>query len=59
MNEMRVEFSAIVEVPDDVKLSDIEDWLRFELGATGQLSGDNALVHTDLVTVGCRDVRVG
>lgn len=56
---MRVEFSAIVEVPDDVKLSDIEDWLRFELGATGQLSGDNALVHTDLVTVGCRDVRVG
>lgn len=55
---MKVTFSAEVEVPDGTPMKDIENWLRFELGATGQLDGDNALVNSDLASIGSRNVMV-
>lgn len=55
---MKVQFSAVVEVPDGTPESDIENWLRFELGETGQLAGGNAMNHTDLMSAGCRQVSI-
>lgn len=55
---MKIRFSAEVDVPDGTPLKDVEAWLRFELGEVAQLAGDNAMSHTDLLTVGCRNVDV-
>ncbi len=55
---VKVKFSAEIEVPDGAPLEDVEAWLRFELGATGQLLAGNAMNHTDLLSVGCKNVDV-
>ena len=53
---MKVKFSATVDVPDGTPESDIQDWLEFELGETAELSLDNAMSHTDIMSAGCKDV---
>jgi hypothetical protein len=55
--EMKVKFSAEIQVPDGTPIDDVEAWLRFELGAVGQLKAGNAMGHTDLASVGCRNVE--
>lgn len=55
---MKVCFSAEVNVPDGTPEADIEAWLRFELGETGQLAGGNAMGHTDLLSAGCKNVSI-
>ena len=54
---MKIKFQAEVEVPDGTPIDDVEKWLRFELGETGQLSGSNAMAHTDLMSAGCSRVE--
>jgi len=46
MRTVRVELE--VEVPESATDRELEDWLRFELGATGQLDGDNPMIDHDL-----------
>ena len=55
---MKIKFQAEVEVPDGTPIDEVEKWLRFELGETGQLSGSNAMAHTDLMSAGCRNVEI-
>lgn len=54
---MQVKFSAVIEVPDNTPIDDIEKWLSYELGETSQLL-PNAMSTTDLMTVGCKSVYV-
>ena len=54
---MKVKFSAVVEVPDNTPIDDIEKWLSFELGESGQLL-PNAMSDTDLMSAGCTSVYV-
>lgn len=56
--EMKVKFSAEVEVPDGIPVDYVEAWLQFNLGATGGLPLSNPLSDTDLTSIGCRSVRV-
>ncbi len=49
---MKFRFEAVVEVPDGTPFADVEKWLRFEIGATSSLDGDNALIHKDLHSIG-------
>ncbi|MEW6691579.1 MAG: hypothetical protein AB1340_01940 [Pseudomonadota bacterium] len=46
MKSVRVEFS--VQVPDKVTDDQIEEWVEFELGVLGGMSGDNPLSDRDL-----------
>jgi hypothetical protein len=55
---MKITFSADVEVPDGTPMNDIEAWLQFNLGATGQLRNENRLADTDLASIGCSAVNV-
>lgn len=55
---MKIKFQAEVEVPDGTPIDDVEKWLRFELGETGELSVSNAMAHTDLISSGCRHVEI-
>lgn len=43
---VRVEFE--IDVPDAATDKEIEDWVGFYVGATGQLAGDNPMSDTDL-----------
>ena len=45
--KIKVEFEA--EIPDGKIDDDIEEWLRFEIGENGQMSGNNPLVNTPLI----------
>lgn len=56
--DMRVEFSAEVEVPDGTPTKDVEAWLAFHLGTNGGLPCANPLSDTDLVSVGCTRLNV-
>lgn len=56
--KMKIRFSAEIDVPDGTPPSDVEAWLRFELGATHLLHAGNAMSHTDLVSSGCSRVEV-
>lgn len=55
---MRVEFTAVVELPDGTPDQDIQAWLEFNLGCRADLSNKNALADTDLISVGCQSVDV-
>lgn len=46
MRTVKVEFE--VKIPDSASDQEAEAWLRFELGATGELSGDNPMIDCDL-----------
>ena len=40
---MRVEFTAVVEVPDGTPMDAVEEWVEFELGTKGSMASDNPL----------------
>jgi hypothetical protein len=57
---MKVNVSFTIEVTDEyADRNDLLDWLRFELGATGSLSGTNLLNFLDLQSCTVKDVRIG
>lgn len=55
---MLIHFQACVEVPAGTPLSDVEQWLAFELGVRCQLAGDNSLAGRDLLSSGLTDLQV-
>jgi hypothetical protein len=55
---MKIEFTAEVEVPDGTPLDDVEKWIEFMIGARCGLSGDNALIDTDLQSCNVSHVYV-
>ena len=49
MKKVTVQFD--VEVPESATDSQIEDWVSFHVGATGQLGNDNPMIYRDLDAV--------
>jgi len=49
MKKIKVSFD--VYVPPEVSLDDVEEWLKFELHATGAMKTANPLSSTDLEAV--------
>lgn len=49
MVKVTVQFE--VEVPESATMSEIEDWVAFEIGAKAQLSGSNPMSNMDLEAV--------
>lgn len=49
---MKLFFNGEITVPDGVSKHDVEQWMRFEMGLSAELSGANAMAMTDLVTHG-------
>lgn len=49
MKTVKAEFSVLV--PDEATNKEIEDWLKFHLGATGSLSLDNPMSEKDIEAV--------
>ncbi|WP_157896782.1 hypothetical protein [Acidovorax carolinensis] len=48
---MRVEITAIVEVPDGTPIDAIEEWVEFELGTKGAMSSDNPLAGESMACI--------
>lgn len=44
----RYEVMFYVNAPDEATETEVEAWVRFEVGETCSLSGDNPMVHFDL-----------
>ena len=50
---MKYKIKFEIEVPNDVPYSDVVEWVEFELGESGSLSGNNAMGHFDLQAIPC------
>ena len=46
---MRIEITAVVEVPDGTPMEAVVEWIEFELGSKGSMSADNPLSGESLV----------
>jgi hypothetical protein len=56
---MKVNVSFTIEIPvEHATQPDLFDWIRFELGANGNLSGTNSLNFLDLQSCTVKDVRI-
>jgi hypothetical protein len=56
---MKVNVSFTVEIPTDAATrDDIWEWIRFELGARGNMSGTNSLNFIDLQSCAVKDVCI-
>lgn len=55
---MRVEITAVVEVPDGTPMDAVEEWVEFEMGSNGRMSADNPLAGESLACTNV-DVREG
>jgi len=50
---MKYKIKFEIEVPDDVPLKDVIEWVEFELGESGSLSGNNKMGCFDLQALPC------
>ena len=47
-----------IEVPDNTDIYELEEFLEFELGIMGGLSGDNPFADTDLLSQNTSNLSV-
>ena len=47
--KIKVEFEVEVEIPDGTTEEDIDEWVSYETGENGEMSGSNPLAYTELV----------
>jgi hypothetical protein len=45
---MRYKISFSLQVPDNVKIEDVKEYVSFEVGERGSMSNDNPLAGQDL-----------
>jgi len=51
--------SFIIEVPDNISISDLNEFLHFELQMTGIMSTGNELSHGDLSMLNPTTLKIG
>jgi hypothetical protein len=55
---MRIEITAVVEVPDGTPMDAVEEWIEFEMGSSAGMSANNPLCGESLACTSV-DVREG